>query len=246
MLASEDGKTLYATVGSNSNAGENGMAAEQGRAAIWEIDAATGQHRIFAGGIRNPNGMAWEPATKTLWTVTNERDELGGDLVPDYLTSVQFGGFYGWPWNYWGDHVDTRVKEPQTPELEVVTNARLRARLAHRPPRPHLRDRRGARPPLRQRRVHRPAWLVEPQAPRRLQGDVRALRRRQAVGPAGRGAGAASSMPRAKAQGRPVGVTIDGRAAALLVADDVGGKVWRVSAPGVQQAARRSPPAPTR
>ena len=116
VTASPDGRRLYASVGSNSNVAENGMEEEDGRAAIWEIDPATGAHRVFASGLRNPNAMAFAPGTATLWTVVNERDELGSDLVPDYLTSVREGGFYGWPYSYYGQHVDTRVK-PQRPDL---------------------------------------------------------------------------------------------------------------------------------
>ena len=116
LIASPDGKKLYATVGSNSNIGENGMVAEEGRAAIWEIDRASGDKHVFASGLRNPNGMDWAPGTGMLWTVANERDELGDNLVPDYLTSVKKGGFYGWPYSYYGQHVDERVK-PQRPEL---------------------------------------------------------------------------------------------------------------------------------
>jgi glucose/arabinose dehydrogenase len=116
LIASLDGSLLYATVGSNSNVAENGITAEYGRAAIWQIDPATGRHRVFASGLRNPNGMAWEPETGVLWTVVNERDEIGSDLVPDYLTSVRDGGFYGWPYSYFGDHVDERV-QPQRPDL---------------------------------------------------------------------------------------------------------------------------------
>jgi glucose/arabinose dehydrogenase len=116
VIASPDGKKLYVTVGSNSNVGENGMDQEEGRAAIWEVDAGTGQHRIFASGLRNPNGMAWEPESGKLWTAVNERDEIGSDLVPDYITSVKDGGFYGWPYSYYGPHIDVRV-EPQNPEL---------------------------------------------------------------------------------------------------------------------------------
>ena len=116
LLASRDGRKLYATVGSNSNVAEHGLAAEEGRAAIWEIDVASGAKRLFATGLRNPNGLAWEPSTGVLWTVVNERDELGSDLVPDYLTSVREGGFYGWPWSYWGAHVDARVQPPR-PDL---------------------------------------------------------------------------------------------------------------------------------
>src|SRR5204863_630975 len=106
----------YVTVGSNSNVAENGMAAEENRAAILEIDLATGHSRVFASGLRNPNGMDWQPQSGVLWTAVNERDEIGSDLVPDYMTSVKEGAFYGWPFSYWGQHVDTRV-EPQNPEL---------------------------------------------------------------------------------------------------------------------------------
>ena len=113
IIASPDGSKLYATTGSNSNAGENGIAAEEGRARIWEVDLASGNKRLFATGLRNPNGMAWAPGTNVLWTVANERDELGDDLVPDYLTSVKDGAFYGWPWSYYGQHVDDRVKPPR-------------------------------------------------------------------------------------------------------------------------------------
>src|SRR5688500_10094896 len=110
IIASPDGSKLYVTVGSNSNVAEHGMDEEIGRAAIWEVDRSTGAHRIYASGLRNPVGMTWEPETSTLWTAVNERDELGSDLVPDYMTSVQDGGFYGWPYSYFGQHVDDRVK----------------------------------------------------------------------------------------------------------------------------------------
>lgn len=116
LVASADGKTLYASVGSNSNVGENGMDQEVNRAAILKIDAATGATEVFASGLRNPVGMDWQPGTDTLWTAVNERDELGDDLVPDYMTSVKPGGFYGWPYSYFGQNVDERV-EPQKPEL---------------------------------------------------------------------------------------------------------------------------------
>ena len=113
MVASPDGRFLFVGVGSNSNIGENGLGIEQGRAAIWMIDAKTGAYRIFAGGLRNPVGIAWNPWSKQLWTAVNERDELGNDLVPDYMTSVRDGGFYGWPWSYYGQVVDARVKPPR-------------------------------------------------------------------------------------------------------------------------------------
>jgi glucose/arabinose dehydrogenase len=116
LVASEDGTKLYASVGSNSNITENGIGAEYERACIWEIDRATGAHRIFASGLRNPNGLTWQPESHALWAVVNERDELGPDLVPDYMTSVQDGGFYGWPYSYYGQHLDPRV-HPQRPDL---------------------------------------------------------------------------------------------------------------------------------
>ncbi|MDO9489949.1 MAG: PQQ-dependent sugar dehydrogenase, partial [Sphingomonadaceae bacterium] len=116
LIASPDGSRLYATVGSNGNVGENGMDEEEGRAAIWEIDAATGAKRLFATGLRNPNGMGWEPVSGALWTTVNERDEIGSDLVPDYMTSVKDGGFYGWPYSYFGQTIDERVKPPR-PDL---------------------------------------------------------------------------------------------------------------------------------
>src|SRR6185436_12383851 len=116
ILASRDGKRLYVTVGSNSNVAENGMENEVNRAAILEVDVATGSTRLFASGLRNPNGLGWQPQSGALWTVVNERDELGNDLVPDYLTSVKEGAFYGWPYSYYGQHVDSRVA-PQRPDL---------------------------------------------------------------------------------------------------------------------------------
>ena len=116
LTASPDGSKLYAGVGSNSNITENGIAAELDRAAIWEIDRATGAHRLYATGLRNPNGLSFEPQTHALWAVVNERDELGPDLVPDYMTSVKDGAFYGWPYSYYGQHVDPRVM-PQRPDL---------------------------------------------------------------------------------------------------------------------------------
>lgn len=116
LIASVDGKKLYVTVGSNSNIGENGMDAEKNRAGVLEIDRATGQQRVFASGLRNPNGISWNPDSGQLWVAVNERDEIGSDLVPDYMTSVKDGGFYGWPYSYYGQNVDVRVKL-QNPEL---------------------------------------------------------------------------------------------------------------------------------
>jgi glucose/arabinose dehydrogenase len=123
LVASRDGSRLYVSVGSNSNVGENGLDKEERRAAILEIDTANGQSRVFASGLRNPVGMSFEPHTGELWAVVNERDELGSDLVPDYLTSVKDGAFYGWPFSYYGRHVDTRV-EPQNPDLVAKASCR--------------------------------------------------------------------------------------------------------------------------
>jgi glucose/arabinose dehydrogenase len=122
LAANNDGTKLYASIGSNSNAGENGLDKEAGRAAIREIDVKTGQWREYATGLRNPVALATEPQTKVLWTVVNERDELGSDLVPDYLTSVADGAFYGWPFSYWGQHVDARVKPPNP---DMVAKAKV-------------------------------------------------------------------------------------------------------------------------
>jgi glucose/arabinose dehydrogenase len=121
LLASSDGQKLYAGVGSLSNIGDNGMEAEEGRAAIYELDLASGASRIFASGLRNPVGLAWEPRTGTLWTAVNERDGLGDETPPDYLTSVQDGGFYGWPYCYWGQTVDDRVPQDPAAVASAIT-----------------------------------------------------------------------------------------------------------------------------
>lgn len=121
LVAGPNGKLLYIAIGANSNIGENGMETETNRAAIIEFDPATGDNRVYAAGLRNPVGMAWNPVTDALWAVVNERDGLGADLVPDYLTRVEFGAFYGWPWNYWGGYEDRRV-EPRRPELREYTH----------------------------------------------------------------------------------------------------------------------------
>jgi glucose/arabinose dehydrogenase len=121
LLPSPDGRKLYAGVGSSSNIAESGMAVEEGRAAIYELDLADGSSRIFAGGLRNAVGMAWEPQTGVLWTVVNERDGLGDETPPDYLTSVRDGGFYGWPYCYWGQTVDDRVPQDPTAVAKAIT-----------------------------------------------------------------------------------------------------------------------------
>ena len=143
---------------------ENGIEAEKDRAAMLEVDRASGQWRVFASGLRNPNGLAWQPKTGELWVVVNERDELGNDLVPDYMTSVKDGAFYGWPYSYYGEHVDTRV-EPQRPDL-VRRRSRRTTRSARTPPRSGSPSTPAMLFPreIGRRRLHRPARLVESQA----------------------------------------------------------------------------------
>ncbi|HYD75243.1 sorbosone dehydrogenase family protein [Ramlibacter sp.] len=225
LLASRDGRTLYATVGSNSNVGEHGLEMEEGRAAIWTIDRASGAKRLFATGLRNPNGLAWEPSTGVLWTVVNERDELGSDLVPDYLTSVREGAFYGWPWSYWGSHVDARVQPPR-PDLvarAVVPDYALGNHVA--PLGLAFAD--GRLPPFARGAfvgLHG-SWNRQP-----LAGYKVVFIPFEGGKPAGppRDVLTGFLSPDGKAWGRPVGVALDARGA-LLVADDVGNAVWRVA-----------------
>ena len=227
VIASPDGKKLYVTVGSNSNVGENGMDQEEGRAAIWEVDPATGSHRIFASGLRNPNGMAWEPTSGRLWTAVNERDEIGSDLVPDYITSVQDGGFYGWPYSYYGQHVDVRV-EPQNPALVAKAiapdyalgphTASLGLSFAQGSTLPNLTE--GAFV------GQHGSWNRKPHS------GYKVIFVPFADGkPTGMPVDVLTGFLNAdeKAMGRPVGVVID-KQGDLLVADDVGNKIWRVSA----------------
>ena len=227
LLASTDGKRLYASVGSNSNVGENGLDAEAGRAAIVEIDIASGAVRPFASGLRNPNGMAWEPTGGRLWTVVNERDELGDNLVPDYLTSVQDGGFYGWPYSYFGAHVDVRV-QPQRPDLvarAIVPDHALGAHVAALGL--AFSAARGWPAPFAQGGAfigEHGSWNRQP----RSGYEVVFVPFTQ-----GRPAGPAQAVlggflnADGQAHGRPVGVAFDA-GGALLVADDVGNAVWRV------------------
>ncbi len=172
IVASRDGRYLYATVGSNSNVGENGLDQEQGRAAIWQINLQDGTKRLYATGLRNPNGLAWEPSSGALWTVVNERDELGNDLVPDYLTAVRDGAFYGWPYSYFGQHLDKRVK-PQDPALVATAIAPDYALGAHVAALGLAAGDSTLPPPLSQRHVHRPARFLEPQTCGGLPGGVR-------------------------------------------------------------------------
>lgn len=228
IIASPDGRRLYATVGSNSNVAENGLAAEEGRAMVWEVDLPSGNKRPYATGLRNPNGLAWEPHTGALWTVVNERDELGNDLVPDYLSSLKPGGFYGWPYSWFGPHVDTRVTPPRPDKVAqaLAPDYALGAHVAA----------------LGLAAAARTA-LPAPFAEGMFIGLHGSWNRKPPVGykvvfvpfRAGRPAGPPLDVltgfvnERGEARGRPVGVALDGRGA-LLVADDVGNTVWRATA----------------
>jgi len=231
VIASEDGSKLYVTVGSNSNIGENGMEAEEGRAAIWEVDTKSGQKRLFASGLRNPNGMGWEPDTKTLWTVVNERDEIGSDLVPDYLTSVKDGAFYGWPWSYYGGNVDIRV-QPQQPDRVAKSIAPDYALGTHVAPLGLAFSNARGMPAEYATGAfigEHGSWNRKPQSGYKVVFVP-------FIGgkPTGQPKDFLTGFLNAegKAQGRPVGVALD-KAGALLVADDVGNTIWRVAkAPG--------------
>ncbi|MGH6918978.1 MAG: PQQ-dependent sugar dehydrogenase [Geminicoccaceae bacterium] len=242
LIASPDGALLYATVGSNSNVAENGITAERGRAAIWEIDPATGRHRVFASGLRNPNGMGWQPRTGALWTVVNERDGLGSDLVPDYLTSVEDGGFYGWPYSYFGDHVDERVQPPR-PDLVAQAIVPDYALGAHTASLGLAFAEGNSLPPIFARGAfvgQHGSWNRDPHSGYRVI-FVPFENGQPAGGPVDVLTGFLSRDD--TALGRPVGVVID-RQGALLVADDVGNKVWRVTAAEAQtarQSARLTP-----
>lgn len=228
VIASADGRKLYVTVGSNSNVGENGLDQEQGRAAIWEVDAASGAHRVFASGLRNPNGLAWEPRSGALWTAVNERDEIGSDLVPDYITSVKEGGFYGWPYGYYGQHVDQRV-QPQNPQKVA------QALVPDYAVGPHTASLGLA--------FAEPGALPAPFDHGAFVGQHGSWNRKPHSGykvifvpfdssgkPSGQPVDLLTGFldSDAKAMGRPVGVAND-RRGGVLVADDVGNVVWRVS-----------------
>ena len=236
LIASPDGTRLYVTVGSNSNVAERGMENEFERAAVWEVDPARGTHRVFASGLRNPNGLAWEPRTGVLWTVVNERDELGSDLVPDYMTSLKDGAFYGWPYSYFGRYVDTRV-QPQRPDL-VATATTPDYALGSHTASLGLSFAQGNALPDRFREGafvgQHGSWNRNPRSGYRV--IFVPFRGGRPVGDPidvltgfvdGDGA----------ALGRPVGVALDSRGA-LLVADDVGDTVWRVTAKDAHVAAQ--------
>jgi len=226
ILASPDGRYLYATVGSNSNVGENGLDAEKNRAAILQIDLSNRNVRVFASGLRNPNGLGWEPNTGALWTAVNERDELGNDLVPDYMTSVKDGGFYGWPWSYYGQHVDKRVEPPRPDMVDkaLVPDYALGAHTASL----GLAFYQGSLLPERYRGGvfigQHGSWNRKPRSGYQV-----------VFIPFGNGKPNGQPVTvldgfvndQDEAMGRPVGVAVD-KFGGLLVADDVGNTVWRL------------------
>lgn len=237
LLAGRDGKHLYVGVGSNSNVGDNGLAAETGRAAIVEVDLASRGTRVFASGLRNPVGLAWQPDTGALWAVVNERDELGSDLVPDYLTSVREGAFYGWPWSYYGANVDARVQPPRPDKVAtaVVPDYALGSHVAPL----GLAFHPGVGVPAQYAHgafvgLHG-SWNRKP-----LSGYKVAF----VPFTQGRPAGAMEDVltgfldAQGNARGRPAGIAIDARGG-VLVADDVGNAVWRMEAVGGEAQARR-------
>ncbi len=221
-----DGRFLYASVGSNSNAGERGLEAEKGRAAIWQVDRETGASRVFASGLRNPNGLNFHPETGVLWTVVNERDELGPDLVPDYMTSVREGGFYGWPWSYYGQHVDERVHPPRPDLVETAISPdyALSSHVAAL----GLAFTDGSALPETYRNGafvgNRGSWN------RNAFNGYKVIYVPFSGGmPSGMAQDVVTGfLDGDKARGRPVGLAIDGTGA-LLIADDAGNTVWRVA-----------------
>ena len=238
VIASRDGSRLYATVGSNSNAGENGLDNEEHRAAILEVDPATGKWRVFASGLRNPNGMGWEPQTGALWTAVNERDELGSDLVPDYMTSVKDGGFYGWPYSYYGQHVDARV--PAKPEMVAKAIVPDYALGNHTASLGLTFDTGSALPDPYRGGVfvgQHGSWNRKP-----LSGYKVIFVPFSDGRPSGQPIDVLTGFvdKDGKALGRPVGVAID-KAGALLVADDVGNTVWRVTRGAATAASAERP-----
>jgi len=226
VIASKDGRKLYVTVGSNSNVGENGLDQEQGRAAIWEVDRVTGHHRTFASGLRNPNGLAWEPQSGELWTAVNERDEIGSDLVPDYITSVKDGAFYGWPFSYYGQHVDVRVS-PQNLDLVAKAIAPDYAVGPHTASLSLTFAEGGKLPAFTQGAFigQHGSWNRKPHSGYKVIFVPFSDGKPQGQ-PIDVLTGFLSDDE--KAMGRPVGVVID-QQGNLLVADDVGNKIWRVS-----------------
>ena len=231
LVASPDGKRLFVGVGSNSNVADHGMVEERERAAVWEIDPATGAHRVFATGLRNPVGIAFNPDSGALWVAVNERDEIGSDLVPDYMTSVQPGGHYGWPWSYYGQTVDTRV-EPANPAM-VARAIKPDYALG-----PHTASLGLAFGPGGAFIGQHGSWNRKPRSGYKVVFVHFAGGR-----PVGPPVDILTGfLDGDKAMGRPVGVQFT-RDGSLLVADDVGNRIWRVSgfggtAPAMKVAAR--------
>ena len=228
LMASPDGSKLYVTVGSNSNVAENGMDQEVGRAAIWEVDPKSGNHRIFASGLRNPNGLAWKPVDGVLWAVVNERDEIGSDLVPDYLTSIPDGSFFGWPYSYFGQHLDERV-QPQRPDLVAKTRMPDYALGPHTASLGLAFSKSSSWPKPFDNGVfigQHGSWNRNPRSGYRV-----IFVPFRAGKPIGEPINVLTGFVSADgdAFGRPVSVAID-RHAALLVADDVGNTIWRLKA----------------
>ena len=231
LVASPDGTKLYVGVGSNSNITENGIEAEKNRARSGRSIARPARYRIFATGLRNPNGLSFEPQSGALWAVVNERDEIGPDLVPDYMTSVKDGAFYGWPYSYYGQHVDPRV-QPQRPDLVAKAIAPDYALSSHVAPLGLVFYTGNSLPAaVSRRRVRRRARQLGPAAAERLQGGLRAVQRTaNRTAAAGRRDRLPERRRTRRAAGRS-GVALD-KTGALLIADDVGNTVWRVSAAG--------------
>jgi glucose/arabinose dehydrogenase len=228
LIPTRDGSKLYVTVGSNSNVAENGMELEEGRAAIWEVDLQKSSKRLYATGLRNPVGLAWDGDSGALWTVVNERDELGDNLVPDYLTSVQDGAFYGWPYSYYGANVDERVK-PQRPDLVAKAIKPDYALGSHVAALGLASSDGNALPKTFAKGMfigQHGSWNRRPHS-----GYKVVFVPFDSGKPSGKPIEVLSGFLSAdgKAYGRPVGVAIDKRGA-LLVADDVGNAVWRVTA----------------
>jgi glucose/arabinose dehydrogenase len=230
LTASPDGSKLYVGVGSNSNAGERGPEAETNRAAIWEVDAKSGAFSVFASGLRNPNGLNFYPGSNVLWAVVNERDELGNNLVPDYLTSIRPKGFYGWPWSYYGQHVDPRVR-PQHPELVARAIMPDYALTSHVAPLGLAFYTSTSFPAL----FRGGAFVGEHGSWNRaeLNGYKVVFIRFAGGRPIGNPMTFVSGFLNSagKIRGRPVGLTVD-RTGSLIIADDVGNAVWRVSYSG--------------
>jgi YD repeat-containing protein len=242
LLLSPDGKELYVAVGSSSNIAENGLAKEQGRAAIWQIDLASGQARQYAAGLRNPNGMAWNPSTGELWTVVNERDMLGPDLVPDYLTNVPIGAQYGWPWVYWKDVIDERVDTMMPQYMIEYTRKPEYALGAHTAPLGLVFVKGGERlgPNFTNGAViaRHGSWNRKPPAGYDVvfvrfdaNGNPRGLPQPVLTG---------FLTKDGNAHGRPTWLAWD-KQGALLVSDDTAGIVWRVIAKGAEPAPRVEP-----